>query len=173
MEIPIQQLIRIGGIVGGAMVSIWLLSFVNARMLHWVIKGGTPEKDRRMKTLKNVFLRTGVALICLFALIMMLKELALDPSPLLASAGLAGLAITFGAQSLIKDVFFGFIILAENQYSEGDYVKLDDTQGIVEKLTLRKSVIRDKQQCLHHVPHGQVRIVTVIAEADDSARNHA
>ncbi len=150
-------------------MSVWFLSFLNARLLGWVIKGGTPEKDKRIKTLKNVFLRTGTVLVCLFALIMILKELALDPSPLLASAGLAGLAVTFGAQSIIKDMFAGIFILAENQFSEGDMVKLDDIQGVVERLTLRKSVIRDKQQCLHHIPHGQVRIVTVIAEGDNHA----
>lgn len=141
---------------------VWLLSFLNARLLTWIIRGGTTGKDRRIKTMKNVVLRTGITLICLFAFIMLLREFSLDPSPLLASAGLAGLAISFGAQALIRDLFSGIFILSENQYSEGDTVKLDEIKGIVESITLRKTVLRDTHNTLHHIPHGQVKIVSVI-----------
>ena len=166
MLFDIERISHIAGIVAGACVALWVLSFLNSRFLSSIIKGGTPQKDRRVKTIKNVILNSGYVAIGGMALIMLLREFSVDPSPILASAGIAGLAVSLGAQTLIKDILAGSIVLAENQYSEGDFVKLDEITGTVECLTLRKSVIRDTQGSLHHVAHGSVKIVSVLTSPE-------
>ncbi len=150
-------------IVGGALCAMWILTFFNNRLIAWIMKEGMKKKDRRLRTIQNVTLSTGSAFIIVIAGTMILKEFSVDPGPILASAGVVGLAVGFGAQTIIKDMLAGFFILVENQFSEGDEVKLDEIQGVVERLTLRKAVIRDTHNTLHHIPHGQVKIVSVIS----------
>ncbi len=95
------------------------------------------------------------------AVVMILDALTIDIRPLLAGAGIVGLVVTFGAQAVLKDVFAGLFIFLENLYEEGDAVSLNDITGRVARLTLRKTVIRDKLGRLHHIPHGSVNIITV------------
>lgn len=111
--------------------------------------------------MSRIFLTSGISLIILIALGMILREVHIDPSPLLASAGIVGLAVSFGAQALIKDVFAGLCILIENQYCEGDRVQIIEISGTVIELTLRKTVIRDEHGALHHIPNGSIPVVTV------------
>jgi small-conductance mechanosensitive channel len=84
----------------------------------------------------------------------------IDMKPLLASAGIAGLAIGFGAQTLVKDVINGFFILVENQYDIGDVVRLGPVTGTVEEMTLRRTVLRDADGSVHVVPNSEIKIVT-------------
>lgn len=159
---PFDFLIRILGILAGAVLVSWLISVFSGRLLEAMMRiHGMKERDRRVRTIGRVLHSTGYALITLVALVMILRELHIDPSPIIASAGIAGLAVSFGAQSLIKDVFAGICILMEDQFCVGDEVKLDDVSGTVKELTLRKSVIVDAEGNHTHVPHGQVRIVRV------------
>ena len=80
--------------------------------------------------------------------------------PLLASAGIAGLAIGFGAQTLVKDFINGFFILVENQYDIGDTVRIAGVQGVVETMTLRRTVLRDADGTVHTVPSSQIKVVS-------------
>lgn len=158
-------ILRIAGIAVGTLFCFWLLSALTGRLLRFIIAvNKVKQADRRVTTISNVLLSTGDFIITLIALLMILKELKIDTSPILASAGIAGLAISFGAQQLIKDIFSGLVILCENQFGEGDRVKLDELTGYVEKLTLRKTILRDDQGNRYHVPHGQIRFVTVFSK---------
>jgi len=90
---------------------------------------------------------------------MILKEVGVDIAPLLAGVGIAGLAIGFGAQTLVKDFLTGFFILMENQYRVGDVVKIGDHAGLVEKIKLRTTVLRDLEGIVHIIPNGEVQSV--------------
>lgn len=170
MFLTIEQFdtaLRIAGIVGSTLVVSWIFSLLVQKLLSGIMHiQRVKSKDKRIMTIGRVIHSTGYFVIILIALVLILRELSIDPTPIIASAGVAGLAVSFGAQSLIKDVFAGLCILMEDQYGVGDSVRLDDVSGTVEGLTLRKTVLVDADGGTIHVPHGQVRIVKV-----ESTRN--
>lgn len=115
---------------------------------------------KRAKTLGNI-LKSLVNWTLLFIWGMMALELFnIKTTSIIATAGIGGLAIGFGAQSLVKDVITGFFILLEDQYSVGDYIKIDEYDGIVEDLGLRVTKIRAFSGELHIIPNGNIQIVT-------------
>lgn len=114
----------------------------------------------RMKTLKSVINSVIIYGIYFIAYIMIFEQLGIKIAPLLAAAGVGGLAIGFGAQSLVKDIITGFFILFENQFTVGDYITIDDKSGIVEELALRITKIRDFNGELHIIPNGSINRVT-------------
>lgn len=119
------------------------------------------RQDRRQQTITFLQITTwsiSVVAVCL-ALLMVLSEFGVDITPLLASAGIAGLALSLGAQTLIKDFIGGFLILLENQYVIGDTIHLDTLTGQVERITLRATYVRDVNGLQYIVPNGEVRIV--------------
>ena len=107
-----------------------------------------------------MFHSVGLVVIFFLAGMQILPLLGINIGPLLASAGIAGLAIGFGAQTLVHDFINGFFILIESQFDIGDVVKLGSVQGTVEKLTLRRTVLRDADGTLHTVPNSQITIVS-------------
>jgi small conductance mechanosensitive channel len=109
-----------------------------------------------------------LVLIALVAGTMILGELGLDIGPIIAGAGIVGLAVGFGAQTLVKDVISGFFILLENQFSVGDSIQIDDIGGGVEKMTLRATFLRDLEGTLHVIPNGEIR--TLANKTKDWAR---
>jgi small conductance mechanosensitive channel len=120
----------------------------------------TSLRATQLRTLASVFYSIGLVVIFFVAGMQILPVLGINIGPLLASAGIAGLAIGFGAQTLVRDFINGFFILIENQFDIGDVIKLGAVQGTVEKLTLRRTVLRDADGTLHTVPNGQVTIVS-------------
>ena len=114
----------------------------------------------QLRTLASVFHSVGLVVIFFLAGMQILPLLGINIGPLLASAGIAGLAIGFGAQTLVHDFINGFFILIESQFDIGDVVKLGSVQGTVEKLTLRRTVLRDADGTLHTVPNSQITIVS-------------
>jgi small conductance mechanosensitive channel len=102
----------------------------------------------------------GVFVIIFVAALTVLPLLGLNLGPLLASAGIAGLAIGFGAQTLVHDFINGFYILLENQYDIGDTVRIAGVKGAVEEMSLRRTVLRDDDGTLHTVPNSQITIVS-------------
>jgi small-conductance mechanosensitive channel len=117
------------------------------------------EREKRAETLVHI-VRNGVKIfVYIVASFMVLKELGVDIAPLLAGAGIAGLAIGFGAQSLVKDFLTGFFILLENQYRVGDVVQIGQHSGLVEKIKLRTTVLRDLEGIVHIIPNGEVQSV--------------
>ena len=145
------------------MTALGLLAirFISRRILRMAqSKARMPESRRRqLQTLVQVTRWTAHVLLISISLLMLLSNFV-DITPLLASAGVAGLALSLGAQSLIKDFISGFLILLEGQYTVGDVIKVGDVSGSVERLTLRTTHIRDINGSLHFIPNGEVRIVS-------------
>jgi small conductance mechanosensitive channel len=103
----------------------------------------------------------GVFLIVFFTLMAVLKDaFNINIEPLLASAGIAGLAIGFGAQALVKDVINGFFILIEDQFQVGDVIRVAGVSGKVEEITMRRTLLRDADGTLHVVPNGAIQLVS-------------
>lgn len=118
------------------------------------------EKTKRVATLGRVFRYIASVLISLITGIVILGELGISIAPILGAAGVMGLAIGFGAQSLVKDYFTGFFLLLENQLREGDVVEVGGKSGIVEEVTLRYVQMRDYDGNVHFVPNGSITTVT-------------
>jgi small-conductance mechanosensitive channel len=112
--------------------------------------------EKRSKTLNSLITKTLAMLTLFVALFMVLSEVGVDIGPLLAGAGVAGIAIGFGAQTLIKDYVNGLFILLEDQYNVGDVVKVAGIGGLVEDVNLRRTVLRDLDGVLHSVPNSEV-----------------
>jgi small conductance mechanosensitive channel len=98
--------------------------------------------------------------ILLVAIMQALQVFNINIAPLLASAGIAGLAIGFGAQTLVKDVINGFFILAENQFEVGETIKAAGVQGTVEEVTMRRTILRDTDGTVHIIPNSNIQIVS-------------
>jgi len=124
-------------------------------------RGETKEAiKKRTDTLFSVFLGAGRLLIIIVVIFMILSELDIPIAPALAGFGIAGVAIGFGAQYLIKDLIAGIFIILENQYRVGDWVMVADISGLVEEVHLRKTVLRDFDGTVHHVPNGEIRVAS-------------
>jgi small conductance mechanosensitive channel len=95
---------------------------------------------------------------------MILEEAGIQIGPILAGAGIVGLAVGFGAQYLIKDIITGLFIILENQYRIGDVIKIDSTEGTVEKITMRLTTLRDMSGTVHHIPHGEIKRVSNLSK---------
>jgi small-conductance mechanosensitive channel len=118
------------------------------------------EAQKRAATLGRVFRHTTTVVVTLVAGMLVLGELGVSVAPILGAAGVVGIAVGFGAQSLVKDYFTGFFILLENQIRQGDVVRVADKSGLVEELTLRYVRLRDYEGNVHYVPNGLVTTVT-------------
>ncbi|MEX0616811.1 MAG: mechanosensitive ion channel domain-containing protein [Candidatus Woykebacteria bacterium] len=137
----------------------WLATQFLTKSFVVAISAGTP-KGKRLKTLTSLVKAAISTLIWVVAAFMILREIGFDITPLLASAGILGLAVGFGAQTLVKDVISGAFILMENQFSEGDEVEISGKKGNVEKMTLRTVKLRDKDGSVHIIPNGSIALVT-------------
>lgn len=115
------------------------------------------DEEARENTLIQILDGLISVLIWVVAVMMILSSLGVDIAPLLAGAGLVGVAVGFGAQYLVRDLITGLFIILENQYRVGDVVCLDGTCGSVEKVTLRTTILRDMDGVVHHVPNGEIK----------------
>jgi len=114
----------------------------------------------RVNTLGRVFRYIASVTIYLIAFMLILSELKINIAPILGAAGIVGVAIGFGAQSLVKDYVGGLFILIEDQIRQGDSIKIEGYEGTVEEITLRYVRLRDYDGFVHFIPNGQIRIVT-------------
>lgn len=117
------------------------------------------EEKKREDTIIQIITGAMTLLIWPMALLIIIAQLGVNIAPLIAGAGILGLAVGFGAQSLVKDVINGLFIIAENQYRVGDVVKLNDTSiGVVENITLRATVLRDLDGIVYTMPNGNIEL---------------
>jgi len=123
-------------------------------------KAPSADEQARIQTLARVFRNSAAIIIVIVAGTLILGELGISIAPILATAGVAGVAIGFGAQSLIKDYFNGFFLLLEDQVRQGDVVEVAGKGGLVEEVTLRYVRLRDFDGHVHYVPNGEIKIVT-------------
>jgi len=113
--------------------------------------------EKRTNTLLAIFRGIGRVFIVIVVIMIVLSEVGVDIVPILAGFGIAGIALGFGAQYLIRDLIAGIFIILENQYRVGDVVRVADIGGLVEEVTLRKTVLRDLDGIVHHVPNGEIK----------------
>jgi moderate conductance mechanosensitive channel len=151
------------------LVVILVLAFVFVRLLGIVTQklvalaernGRGTGRAQQVKTVAGVIHSAGVFFIVFFAFMQVMDAFNFNIAPLLASAGIVGLAIGFGAQTLVKDVINGFFILAENQFEVGDTIKAAGVQGTVEEITMRRTILRDADGTVHIVPNSSIQIVS-------------
>jgi small-conductance mechanosensitive channel len=146
-----------------AFAFVRLLSLITRKVVSLSERGsahGTAHAQQ-VRTVLGVIRSFGMFLIVFLTGMSVLKDaFDINIEPLLASAGIAGLAIGFGAQTLVKDVINGFFILVENQFEVGDTIRVAGVSGVVEEISMRSTTLRDSDGTLHLVPNGAIQIVS-------------
>lgn len=154
---------------GIRVVLILIIAYIVIRLLKIIIQRfqtnlekGDPsgEAGKRAQTLGNLLRTATLIIILVVAIIMSLSELGVQIGPIIATLGIGGLAIGFGAQFLVRDLISGFFIIMENQIRVGDVVSINDKGGVVEMISLRIVRLRDLQGVVHYIPHGQITVVS-------------
>ncbi len=142
----------------------WVLQALAARLIrlfrNYMSRRTGGDEVGRIETLARVFRNAAAIVIVLVAGMLVLGELGISVAPILATAGVAGIAIGFGAQSLIKDYFNGFFLLLDDQVRQGDVVEVAGKGGLVEEVTLRYVRLRDFEGHVHFIPNGEIKVVT-------------
>jgi small conductance mechanosensitive channel len=118
------------------------------------------ETEKRLNTLCNLLRKVVLIVVLLTSIMMILKEVGMDIAPIIAGAGIVGLAVGFGAQNLVRDIISGFFILSENQIRVGDVGIINGTGGLVEEINLRTIVIRDLEGTVHIFPNGTIETLS-------------
>ncbi|MFH1820785.1 MAG: mechanosensitive ion channel family protein [Candidatus Nealsonbacteria bacterium] len=144
--------------------------FIEKTIRRAIKQNDKEAEKRREDTLIGILKGTLKVIVWLVAVMMILSELGVDIGPVLAGAGILGIAVGFGAQYMIRDFLAGLFIILENQYRIGDVVCLDSTCGGVEDLTLRKTVLRDLDGKVYHIPNGTFK--TAANLTTDYSRAH-
>ncbi|MBN1263143.1 MAG: mechanosensitive ion channel [Candidatus Pacebacteria bacterium] len=119
----------------------------------------TPKQLQRVKTLRRLTISTVKLTVNFIIFIMTLSEVGLNIAPLLAGAGILGLAVGFGAKSLVADLIAGFFIILENQFNVGDLVQIANQEGRVKKITLRTVILKDKERKTYIIPNSAIKAV--------------
>jgi moderate conductance mechanosensitive channel len=137
-----------------------LLRIVTLRMIHVAEQHGAGlGRIAQVKTLSGIIRTTGISIIAVITGLQFLDAVGINLGPLLASAGIAGVAIGLAAQNIVKDMLNGILILIEDQFNVGDTVRLAGLSGIVEAMTLRKTTVRDADGTLYVIPNSQITTV--------------
>jgi small conductance mechanosensitive channel len=143
-------------------VAVRFLRIALARLQGVLIRAGertelvTGATRKRVTTLTELLLTLGLVAVWAVAAVICLDQIGLDVTPILAGAGIVGLAVGFGAQNLVRDVISGFFLVAENQVRIGDVAVVNGTGGLVEAITFRTIVLRDLAGVVHVVPNGAI-----------------
>ncbi|HNK16680.1 MAG TPA: mechanosensitive ion channel family protein, partial [Nitrospira sp.] len=154
---------------GGRILLIAVLTLLALRTIHRVVpqlrellvaRQETTEDGQRIRTLSRVIRYVLTVAVTLLGAMLVLGELGISVAPILGAAGVIGIAVGFGAQSLVKDYFTGFFLLLENQLRIGDVVDAGGKSGTVEELTLRYLRLRDYSGNVHYIPNGNITVVT-------------
>ncbi len=150
----------------------WLLNKIICRIIKRTVRIAVVRDEnmsaeaekKREDTLIRIFIGATRILFLILAILMTLQEAGLQIGPILAGAGIAGLAFGFGGQYLIRDIITGLFIILENQYRIGDVVNIDGTGGSVADISLRKTTLRDLDGTVHHFPHGSITKVSNLSK---------
>ncbi len=160
-------------------VWILILFFLGKIILKFIVKhvvklsddgddSHTSQQEKRANTLGQIIKSIGNVFIYSLILFMVLNLSGIDIRPILASAGIIGLAVGFGAQSLVKDFVSGLFILIENQYGVGDRVKIGNFEGNVVKITMRSTVLIDNENKKYYISNGLIKDVTNMSQQNKS-----
>ena len=162
--------IRIAIIIAGSWLALRVAKIFTRRFVNLSVRTDEDTAlervivEKRRATLVQLLNTTLAVLIVLGAVFMVGRELNFDIAPLIASAGIAGLAIGFGAQALVKDLITGAFIVFENQFNVGDIIKAGECSGLVEEINLRTTVLRDLSGTVHVIPNSSITTVSVLTK---------
>lgn len=154
------------------MVGAYLLNKIASRIIIKAVRiavirdrdMSAESEKKREDTLIRIFNGALRIVLMLIALLMILQEIGIAIGPILAGAGIVGLAFGFGGQYLIRDLISGLFIILENQYRIGDVVNIDNTGGLVEDISIRMTTLRDLDGTVHHIPHGEIKNVSNLSK---------
>ncbi len=138
----------------------WLARHVVGSLVSRIRPAPDEQRLQRVETLRRALRSALTVVVVAIAALWIMPEFGLDPRVLLGGAAVLSLAVAFGAQSLVKDYFSGFMILSENQYRIGNVVRINDLAGVVEDITLRMTMLRDAEGTAHFIPHGEITTVS-------------
>lgn len=163
-----QKLQKLGVVLITCFVILWAVNIV-ARAVRKAVDDGnegvTTDAERRAATLGSVLKNAARVLVGIFFVLVTLQEFGVNIQPLLAGSAVAGVALGFGAQTLVKDIIAGFFLLMENQFGVGDIIDVDNKHsGTVERMTLRVTQIRDMEGKAHYLPNGTISQVVVLSK---------
>jgi len=154
-------------VIGSLILNKVIITFIEKGVRIAVRPDGISSKDaeeKRENTLIQIFTTTSKIGLMTIAGLMVLQEFGVEIAPILAAAGIVGLAFGFGGQYLIRDIISGLFIILENQYRVGDIVNFDNAGGTVEEISLRKTTLRDLDGTVHHIPHGEIKKVSNLSK---------
>jgi moderate conductance mechanosensitive channel len=151
-------------------VGIWLLAWLGLRVVKLIARrietsvddnddSVTTLREKRGQTIAQLLRSVGRVVIITLAVLLTFNAF-INIAPILAGAGILGLAISFGAQSLVRDIISGFFILLENQFAVGDVIEAVGKSGVVERMTMRVVVLRDLEGTMHVIPNGEMKVVS-------------
>jgi len=155
-------LYNVGMVVLAAAVVWWLVGFVATRFERLAARAaarhgqGIHVQEQRALTVSQLLRNAGHTVVLILAFFGVLGKLGMDITPLIASAGVIGLAISFGSQNLVKDYVTGFFLQVEHQFDIGDVLRIGSYEGVVEDVTLRLLYLRDSSGTLHIIPNGSI-----------------
>jgi len=157
------RVVRIIGIIIGAYVVLKIIRLAVARM-EQLVQDEDPthqsESEKRAKTLGRIINSFALIVVLGVAVMMILSEFGMDITPIITGAGIAGLAVGFGAQNLVRDIISGFFLIFEDQIRVGDVAVINGTGGLVEAINLRTTVLRDLEGVVHIFPNGEIKQVS-------------
>ena len=167
LELLVERSIKVLLIIAVVLACAKLIHMLSSRILNEAHKAKLAnnkdghEREKRLATVVKLIDTTLRVILFAFGFLMILKELGLDITPFLTGAGIAGVALGFGSQSLVKDMISGFFILIEDQIRVGDVIKINNgLSGSVERMELRVTAIRDADGTLHIIPNGEIKSVS-------------
>ncbi len=170
----LAELIRVDGEgllrAGFRVLGIWVLAWLGLRVVRLTasrieesVDDGdssiTTLREKRGRTISQLIRSVGRVVIITIAILLTFNAF-IDIAPILAGAGILGLAISFGAQSLVRDVISGFFFVVENQFAVGDVIEAAGKAGVVERMTLRVVMLRDQDGSMHVIPNGEIKVVS-------------
>src|SRR3989454_10155618 len=159
--------VRIGWVLVAGYIILKVIDSASGRLRLLIPSSdllGVARVEQRTETLRHIIRSISKAILVSVVILAISSELGFNMGPVLASAGIVGLAVGFGAQSLVKDVISGFFILFEDQFGVGDVVKIGDFSGVVERMTLRATVLRNLEGQVYVVPNGNIQHVIVMTK---------
>lgn len=165
-EVPyLLDFIDISWRIALVLILAWVLWSACKRLIlllqqRAAVRGASSDELKRIETMTQVFRYVAGVVIVIVTGMLVLGELGISIAPLLATAGIAGIALGFGVQSLVKDYFTGFVLLMENQIRKGDVVDVAGKAGLVEEVTLRYVRLRDYEGIVHFIPNGMITTVS-------------
>jgi small conductance mechanosensitive channel len=168
LEPWLETTLKVAGILVVALLAAWAARLaIGAAVRHLLERRALAEGqltaddlERRVRTLQRLAVRIAGALIGLIALLMILDQFDISIGPAIAGLGVVGIAVGFGAQTLIRDWLAGVFIIVENQYSAGDVVRISGVDGVVEDISLRRTTLRDLDGTVHTVPNGSIVVAS-------------